>query len=150
MRRLLFFISFTIVSSVAMAADGLVTKRSAHGVGETLDRLEALLEERGLNVVVRWNHGERAVDAGVPLTETELLIFGNPKLGSSLMSAASSAGIDLPMKALAWRDESGNVWLAYNDPAYIADRHGIEGRDEVLKTMAGALDKLTELAASPE
>jgi len=151
MRALLLVTALTL-SSAALAGgvEGLVKKQSPYGVTETLDRLERTLEAKGITVVVRWSHGDRAEEVDIPLRGTELMVFGNPKLGSHLMIARQSAGIDLPMKALAWRDADGQVWLGYNEPAYIARRHGIEGRDETLKKMTGALDKLTDAALASQ
>lgn len=140
-----------IMTPIASADDvpGLIKKSSPHGVSETLDRLETILEEKGIGIALRWNHGKRGNDADIPLRETEVLIFGNPKIGSHLMSSRQTAGIDLPMKALAWRDADGQVWLAYNDPDHLAERHGIDNRDEVLARMSGALEKLTDAAVKP-
>jgi uncharacterized protein (DUF302 family) len=126
--------------------DGLIVKPSKYSVNETIDRLEAALQKKGITIVVRWNHSERANNVGIPLRATELLIFGNPKLGSNFFTSKQTSGIDLPMKALAWEDESGKVWLAYNDPQYIADRHHITDRAEVVKKMTGALNKMTNIA----
>lgn len=133
-------------SWVSAEVDGLIKKPSPYSVSETLDRLHKVLESKGITVAMRWEHGARAKAVGIPLRDTEVMIFGNPKLGSHLMTSAQSGGIDLPMKALAWRDANGKVWLAYNDPLYIAARHGIGDRDKVLQTMAAALDKLTSAA----
>lgn len=139
------------VATPALAEiDGLVKKSSPYSVGQTLDRLQARLEAKGITIAMRWEHGDRAKAVGIPLRDTEVMIFGNPKLGSHLMTSAQSAGIDLPMKALAWRDEQGQVWLAYNDPLYIAARHGITERDEVLQKMSTALDKLTSAAVASD
>ena len=91
-----------------------------------------------------------AEKAGIKLRPTELLIFGNPKLGSHMFTSNQVSGIDLPMKALAWEDEKGQVWLTYNDPAYIAGRHGIADRPKIVKKMTGALGKLTGKAAGPD
>ena len=88
----------------------------------------------------------KAEAVGIPLRPTELLIFGNPKLGSNMFTSAQSAGIDLPMKALAWEDADGKVWLGYNDPAYIAERHGISDREAVVEKMSGALNKFSDIA----
>jgi uncharacterized protein (DUF302 family) len=85
---------------------------------------------------------------GKKLRPTQVLIFGNPKLGTPLMQSARSIGIDLPMKVLAWQDKKGDVWVAYNDPAYLAKRHGIKNRDKLFKKMSGVLNKLTSKAAS--
>lgn len=130
----------------ASAGDGLVSKKSGVGVGETLDRLEAVLEKKGITIFSRVSHTAGAADAGVELRPTELLIFGNPKLGSHFFTSRQTAGIDLPMKALAWEDADGQVWLTYNDPQYIADRHGISDREEIVKKMSSALDKMTNAA----
>lgn len=131
------------------ASGGLVLKRSSYGVSETLDRLESMLRAKGLKIFARIDHGAGAEGVGIALRPTQLLIFGNPKLGSQLFTSNQLAGIDLPMKALAWQDADGHVWLAYNDPGYIAARHGIEDRSEVIAKMSGALKKLTGKATQP-
>jgi uncharacterized protein (DUF302 family) len=130
----------------ASASDGLVSKKSGVGVAETLDRLEAVLEKKGITIFSRVSHTAGAEDAGIELRPTELLIFGNPKLGSHFFTSRQTAGIDLPMKALAWQDADGQVWLTYNEPQYIADRHGISDREEIVKKMSRALDKMTNAA----
>lgn len=126
--------------------DGLIVKPSKHTVAKTLDRLERLLKQKGLTVFARVDHMAGGRRAGKKLRPTQVLIFGNPKLGTPLMQSARTAGIDLPMKALAWQDETGKTWLAYNDPAYLAKRHGIAGRAVVLQKMSGALKALTDKA----
>ncbi len=128
---------------------GMVSKKSAHSVKATLDRLEAVLKKKGLTIFARVNHGAGAKKSDIPLRPTELLLFGNPKLGSHLFTSQQTAGIDLPMKALAWEDEQGQVWLTYNDPAFIAQRHGITDRPKIVAKMTGALDKLTGVATQP-
>ena len=133
--------------SVVVADDnGLISKKSNYSVKETLNRLEDVLKKKGITIALRWSHSENGKKVGIPIRPTELLIFGNPKLGTNFFTSKQTAGIDLPMKALAWEDENGQVWLTYNDPAYIAKRHGIKDRDEVVKKMTGALDKLTSAA----
>jgi len=138
------------LAAAAGDVDGLIKKPSPYDVGETLDRLERVLEDKGITVALRWNHGARAGDVDIPLADTEVLIFGNPKIGSHLMTSAQTAGIDLPMKALAWRDGDDRVWLAYNEPDYIAGRHGVDDRDDVLAKMSNALDRLTDAALKQE
>ena len=140
--------------SAAMAAEpsiekGLISKKSPHSVTVTLDRLEQALKDKGVTIVTRWSHAAGAAKVGIPLRPTELLLFGNPKLGSHFFTSQQTAGIDLPMKALAWEDESGQVWLSYNDPAYIAGRHAVKDRDEIVQKMTGALDKLSAIAVAP-
>jgi len=149
MKRL-FFVLFTLVitSSAIQAAevDGLIVKKSNYSVSETITRLENALKKKGITVALRWSHDSKAKAVGIPLRPTELLIFGNPKLGSNMFTSEQTAGIDLPMKALAWEDEKGTVWLGYNDPKYIAARHGITDRAEVVKKMSGALNKMSDIA----
>jgi uncharacterized protein (DUF302 family) len=121
-------------------AEGLVRMQSAHSVETTLDRLAQLLKDKGLTVFTRVDHAANASGAGLEMRDAQVLIFGNPKLGTPLMKAAPSTAIDLPQKALAYEDDAGRVWLAYTDPAYLAARHGITGRDAVLDRIAKALD----------
>ncbi len=144
------FILTLALSSLVMAQpqniDGLIIKPSAYSVPETLDRLEQILLKKGLTVFTRVNHTKGAKKVGLTMTETELLIFGNPKTGTLLMQSSPTTAIDLPLKAMAWKDADGKVWLAYNTPFYIAKRHGIKDRDNILKKISGALDKFTDYA----
>ena len=107
----------------AWAADGVIAVKSAHAPKEAIDRLEKLVKEKGMTVFARVDHAAGAAKVGKTLRPTELLIFGNPQGGTPLMECAQSAGIDLPMKAMAWQDASGQTWLGYNDPGWIAQRH---------------------------
>ena len=111
-------------SSLAAAVDGLVTIASPHDPKATMARLEAAVKARELTVFARIDHAAGAARIDQTLRPTELLVFGNPKGGTPLMQCAQSAGIDLPLKAMVWQDEAGKVWLGYNDPGWIADRHG--------------------------
>ena len=136
-----------LVPSISVAAEhGMINKKSHFGVKATLDRLENVLRKKGITIVTRWSHDAGAKKAGIGLRSTELLIFGNPKLGSHFFTSQQTAGIDLPMKALAWKDKAGQVWLTYNDPQYIANRHGISDRPAIVKKMTGALNNLTNVA----
>lgn len=139
-------VAAVLISSAALAHSGLIVKPSAHGVTETLDRLEAVLKKKGVTVFARVDHAAGAKKAGLALAPTQVLIFGNPKLGTPLMQSKRAIGIDLPLKVLAWKDGNGKVWLAYNDPAYLAKRHAIADRDPVFAKMAKILDKLTGIA----
>jgi uncharacterized protein (DUF302 family) len=118
------FTLLSLLPALCAAADGLVAVKSPHGVKDTVDRLEAAAKARGLNVFLRVDHAAGAKKVGKDLRPTELLVFGNPQGGTPLMECAQSAGIDLPLKALAWQDAAGQVWLGYNDPRYLASRHG--------------------------
>lgn len=104
---------------------GLITAKSNFGAKETADRLAAALEAKGMTVFARIDHAAGAKQAGLELGPTELLIFGSAKAGTPLMQASPVVGIDLPLKALIWRDGSGTVWLTYNDPHWITKRHGL-------------------------
>lgn len=126
-------------AAAGSGTDGVIRMESAHSVEITLDRLASMLKEKGLTVFQRVDHAANAEGAGLNMTEAQVLIFGNPKLGTPLMTAAPTVAIDLPQKALAYEDAEGRVWLAYNDPAYLAQRHGIAGRDKVLDKISNAL-----------
>lgn len=148
MKRILILLSLiAFVPSLSMADDkGMINKKSQFSVKETLNRLENVLRKKDITIITRWSHHAGAKKAGIALRPTELLIFGNPKLGSHFFTSKQTAGIDLPMKALAWKDEKGQVWLTYNDPTYIANRHGINDRPAIDNKMTNALNKLTNVA----
>ena len=133
-------------TGAAVAADGLIEVKSAYGVSETITRLEAAAKERKLITFLRVDHAAGAQKIGKTLRPTELLIFGNPQGGTPLMECAQSAGIDLPLKALAWEDASGQVWLGYNDPLYLAARHGAKDCAQVAQGLRKALDGLAGAA----
>jgi uncharacterized protein (DUF302 family) len=147
-KRLLIFSMMSMIATVAAADKGLVVKPSAYGVDETLNRLEGVLEKKGLTIFARIDHSAGAGKVQMNLRPTQVLIFGNPKMGTALMRSNQAAGIDLPMKVLAWEDEQNRVWIAYNDPGYLADRHQIRDRGEVIEKMTKALANLTDKAAS--
>jgi uncharacterized protein (DUF302 family) len=124
-----------------MAADGLTTVPSNFGPKETMDRFEAEIRAKGMTVFARIDHAAGAAEVGLPLRPTELLIFGNAKGGTPLMQANQRSGIDLPLKALVFEDGAGKVWLAYNDPRWLAQRHGLgEAVSPTIDGMAVALD----------
>jgi len=134
----------------AMAADGLTTIRSNYGPRETMDRLEAAVKSKGLTVFARVDHAAGAAEVGLPLRPTEVLIFGNARGGTPLMQAMQTTGIDLPLKALVWQDESGSTWLSYNDPAWLARRHGLGQEVEVtVSALSAALAGITKTATAP-
>src|ERR1700688_1369757 len=110
-----------------MAEDGMISLSSGFGPKETMDRLEAEVKARGMTVFARVDHAAGAAEVGLQLRPTVVLIFGNAKAGTPLMQANQAIGIDLPLKALVFQDASGKVWLAYNDPSWLASRHGLGG-----------------------
>jgi len=131
-----------------MAADGLTTIQSHFGPKDTMNRLEAEVKARGMTVFAHIDHAKGAALAGVPLRPNDLLIFGNPKVGTPLMQSAPTIGIDLPLKVLVWQDAEGSTWLSYNDPAWLARRHELGSDAEAtVKTLAGVLAAVTAAAA---
>jgi uncharacterized protein (DUF302 family) len=133
-----------------MAADGLTTLRSSYGPKDTLGRLEAAVKSKGMTVFARIDHAAGATEVGLALRPTEVLIFGNAKGGTPLMQSVQTIGIDLPLKALVWQDASGSTWLSYNDPSWLARRHGLgpEGNAAVA-AMSAALEAVAKAATTP-
>lgn len=131
-----------------MSESGLVTRPSAHGFDDTLGRLTAALEARGITVFARIDHALGAASVGMPLRPTTLVIFGNPAAGTPVMQAEQTAGIDLPLKILVFEDEQGAVQLSTNDPAWIAARHGTGAEVQpVVAKLAAVLEVLAREAA---
>lgn len=132
-----------------MSADGLITLRSAFGPQETMTRLEAEVKAKGMTVFAHIDHAAGAGDVGMRLRPTDLLIFGAAKGGTPLMQAAQTIGIDLPLKALVWQDDAGTTFLSYNDPAYLAARHGIEpSGSSAVAAISGALKAIAAKATT--
>lgn len=118
-----------------MDSNGIIDLPSRHSVPETISRLQSILKEAGVNIFALVDHSGEAAKVGLEMLPTRLLIFGNPKGGTPVMVAAPSCAIDLPLKALVWQDAQGQVWLSYNDPEYLQERHGIPS--DLLKNLAG-------------
>jgi uncharacterized protein (DUF302 family) len=129
-----------------MSANGLITLKSAFSAKDTIDRLAAEVKAKGMGVFARIDHAAGASEAGLALRPTELLIFGNARGGTPLMQARQTIGIDLPLKALAYQDADGNVWLTYNAPDWLAQRHGETALTEVTDRLAAALTAVTKAA----
>jgi uncharacterized protein (DUF302 family) len=106
-------------------ANGIIDKLSHHSVEETVDRLKGLLQSKGVALFAIVDHSGEAQKVGMKMPPTKLLIFGSPKAGTPLMQAAPSIAIDLPLKILVWEDAQGKVWVSYNSPAYLQQRHGL-------------------------
>lgn len=129
-------------------AEGLITVQSAYPAAETIDRLADAVSKAGMQVFARVDHAAGAEQVGLPLRPTQLLIFGQARGGTPLMQENQTAGIDLPLKALAWTDAAGKTWLSYNDPEWIAQRHGLaEPSAQAVRAMRGALAALAGAAA---
>ncbi|NMT62674.1 DUF302 domain-containing protein [Marinobacter orientalis] len=144
-RRLIAIVMLALPLSL-IAAEGMVTVKSSHSAEATADKLEAVLKDKGMTVMNRINHTDGADSAGLELRPTEVVIFGNPRVGTPLMQCAQSVAIDLPQKALVWEDGEGQVWLGYNDPDYLRQRHDIDGCDEVIEKVKGALAGIAKAA----
>jgi uncharacterized protein (DUF302 family) len=151
MRKIFLALILSVLfTSQAFATEGMISIKSAHTVAVTADRLEKILVSKGMTVFKRIDHAAGAQKVGKTLRPTELVIFGNPKVGTPLMLCSQSVAIDLPQKALIWQDEAGQVWFSYNDPQYLVLRHNIQGCDAVLKKVAGALGKFAAKATAAE
>jgi uncharacterized protein (DUF302 family) len=135
-----------LLQAGAHAAPGLVSVKSAHDVPATADKLVAVLEDKGMKIFARIDHAAGAKKVEMTLAPTELVIFGNPKIGTALMNCGHSIAIDLPLKALIWQDGDGQVWLSYNDPAELAERHGLQGCGPVLDKVTKGLDGFARAA----
>ncbi|MGB5705797.1 MAG: DUF302 domain-containing protein [Arenicellales bacterium] len=133
-----------LFNHVAVAQQGLVIVESAHDVKVTADKLEGVLAEKGMKVFARIDHAAGAASIGDSIAPTELVIFGNPKVGTGLIKCAQSSAIDLPMKALIWEDQNGQVWFGYNDAGYLASRHGMQACENV----ASLLEKISDALAN--
>jgi len=138
---------FMAWASVSVAADGLIAIESPYSSGETMVRLEQQVRQRGLTVFARIDHAAGAAGIGSELRPTVLLVFGDPKGGTPFMQCEQTVGIDLPLKALVWQDASGQVWLGYNDPAFIARRHGA-AQCPVAEKLRKALEAITAAAVA--
>ena len=141
--------TFVLVGSTttqAIAQDGIEIMQSEYSVSETTDRLENILEDNGLTIFQKVDHQEGAASVNMELPPTTVLIFGNPKLGTPLMQCAHTVAIDLPQKILVWADKDGQVKVGYNTIDYLKKRHSIEGCDQELQKISGALQKFVQTA----
>ena len=129
-----------------MTVEGLKVSRSRHGPQETLDRFEVAMARYGMTIFARIDHGAAAAKAALELRPTVVLIFGNARAGTRLMQMVPTIAIDLPLKAVVWQDETGATWLGYNDPVWIARRHGVvddRSIDLVIEGLAAIANEAT-------
>ena len=132
-----------------MTVDGLATAASAFTPQETVKKLKAAIAARGMTIFAQIDHAAGAAGVGLSLPATTLVIFGNARAGTPLMQDAQTLGIDLPLKALVWQDASGKTWLSYNDPTWLARRHGLGPQhDAALAAMAAALAAIAGAATA--
>ncbi len=143
----------SLFASASLASDafdaGLIKKQSAYSFDDTVAKLEAALAARNIGVMNKVDHAAGAEAVGQSLRPTTLLIFGNPAIGSQLMAASQSIGLDLPLKALVFEDADGNICVEYNDINYIARRHGVPADHPVVARIAGGLEFVTNAATRP-
>jgi uncharacterized protein (DUF302 family) len=131
-----------------MTVEGLKVSRSRHGPQETLDRFEVAMARYGMTIFARIDHGAAAAKAGLELRPTVVLIFGNARAGTRLMQMVPTIAIDLPLKAVVWKDEADATWLGYNDPVWIARRHGVvddRSIDLVIEELAAIANEATTI-----
>jgi uncharacterized protein (DUF302 family) len=138
------------MSESPRSVEGLTTIASSHNPEETINRLEAEIRAKGMTVFARIDHAAGAAEVGLTLAPTELIVFGNARGGTPLMQSVQTVGIDLPLKALVWKDATGKTWLSYNEPSWIARRHGVADAEQVVRKMAAALSAMARTAASPD
>ena len=134
-------------SDLLGTGEGLTTIPSRFGPKETMDRLATEIQDKGMDVFARIDHATGAAEVGMTLRPTELIIFGNARGGTPLMQSVQTVGIDLPLKALVWEDASGKTLISYNEPSWIAQRHGIADAEPVVSKMTDLLSAITTTAA---
>lgn len=130
---------------MSSTANGIIDKPGKHSVDETAEKLQAILRAKGIALFALVDHSGEAAKAGMKMRPTKLLIFGNPKAGTPLMQASPSIAIDLPLKILIWEDAAGKVWVSYNSPTYLRERHNLpeelERNIAVVETLAAEAAK---------
>ena len=149
MKKLVF--TALLILSIAIpvwAVDSVISVQSNFNVEETANRMEIVLKEKGMTVFKRIKHSEAANKVGVELRDTELIIFGNPKVGSLLMKNQQSVAIDLPFKALIWEDDNAKVWISYNDPRDMEKRHNITDCEKIISKIEKALAGIAKSAST--
>lgn len=134
-------------SNLSNNIQGLTSIQSSFGPKATMNRVETQFQARGLTVFERIDHAAGAAEVGLQLAPTDLIIFGNARSGTSLMQSVQTVGIDLPLKILVWQDAANNTWLSYNEPSWIAQRHGVGGAESTIDKMADLLRAIAREAA---
>lgn len=147
-RYMSFALFILIASSYASAEESMITLESKYSAKETADRFESIIKGKGLTLFARIDHQKNAKGVNLELRATEVIIFGNPKIGTILMQCAQNSAIDLPQKVLITEDSEKKVWLSYNNPEYIKVRHHIEGCDIVINKISAVLNNISIAATS--
>ncbi len=147
MRRFFLTTAFVVGGAVTAMADDIIKVNTAKSVPEAIDALEAAVGNAGATVFARIDHAAGAEKVGLTIPANQVLIFGNPALGTPAMQIDPRAGLFLPLKVQAYEDENGQVWLAYEDPKETMDELDAVEKSPVIEKMRGALAKLTAVAA---
>ncbi|GBD90791.1 camphor resistance protein CrcB [bacterium BMS3Abin04] len=149
MKKILFtYFSFLLFVSISQGQNGIITVKSSHNVQATTDSLVRVLNSKGMTVFARIDHAKGAKSVGKELRPTQLVIFGNPKIGTVLMQCNQEVGIDLPQKMLIWQDAKDQTWISYNNPDYLVNRHHLkECNGKIIANIKSALKKFAEAAA---
>lgn len=135
------------IAGESQTPEALISMQSNHSVTDTANRFAKLVEDKGLKLFARINHSDNASKVDLELAPTEVILFGNPLVGTKLMQCAPTIAIDLPQKALVWQDKKGDTHIAYNNPQYLKYQHDIQGCDEILQKVGGLLAGLSKAAA---
>ncbi|MCB1877710.1 MAG: DUF302 domain-containing protein [Chromatiales bacterium] len=143
------FVVGLLIGTGAIAAEGMIVVESHHNYDDTGSRFISTLESKGMKIFADIDHRAGAASIGEDLRPTRTIVFGNPRLGTALMSCNQTVAIDLPMKAVVWQDAEGKVWLGYNDPAFLDHRHGLPGCEKPLAKATGAQANFAKAATSP-
>ncbi len=146
--RFFIVVSLAMMTSGAAFAENLTVRESKLTVKETIDKLAKVLEEKGIKPIARVDHAAGASSVGMEMRPTEVLMFGNPKVGTPLMLANPEIAIDLPMKVVAWQTADGKVMIGYTSPESLKIRYAIKDKEALFKAMADALDAFTSAASS--
>jgi uncharacterized protein (DUF302 family) len=139
----------TKVNETSPTDAGLATLPSARSAAETVERLKALLAQKGIRLFADIDHAAEAKKVGLHLRPTHVLIFGNPQAGTPLMQSRQTIGLDLPLRVLVWEDEAGKVWLSYHPPSFLVQSHHVADRDEAVNAVDAGLAALARAATSP-
>lgn len=140
----------TQAAEAPIAKSGLITLKSHHSVPQTVNRLVRALNEKKMTIFTRIDHAAGAAKVDLKLPATQVVIFGNPKIGTPLMKCAPTIAIDLPQKALIWEDKAGDVWFAYNRPTYLKERHDIDGCKDLVMKVENAMAAFANAATKAD
>ncbi len=149
MKRIVLVFLLIAFACTTAKAQGLISVKSSYDVAATANRLEKVLHEKGITIFARIDHSQIAHSIGQALPPTLLIIFGHPAMGSPLIQRSRSMGIDLPLKALIWEDQTGQAWFSYNDPDYLFRRHGLTEMGHAVQQMQQALSGFAAAATQP-